>query len=130
MKKKIVQKKSESNKNSKKEVLKDFSQEENNQEKESKNSSKSKSNGSKEEKEEKKADEEKENKSKIKNKNEKKEYKDVLPGEIPEERKVSNPNKLPFKYNCCQTIELAHKMPITAMAYILRRNEIATRSVD
>ena len=126
-------KKSESNKNSKKEVLKDFSQEENNEEKESKNSSKSKSNGSKEEKEEneeKKADEEKENKSKIKNKNEKKEYKDVLPGEIPEERKVSNPNKLPFKYNCCQTIELAHKMPITAMAYILRRNEIATSSVD
>ena len=58
------------------------------------------------------------------------EYKDVLPGEIPEERKVSNPYKLSLNYNCCQTLELAHKMEITTLAYILRRNEIATGSVD
>lgn len=53
-----------------------------------------------------------------------------MPGEIPEERKVSNPTKLPFQYKCCQTIENAHKKEITTLAYILRRNEIATGSVD
>jgi WD40 repeat protein len=53
-----------------------------------------------------------------------------LPGEIPEERKVSNPTKLPFHYKCCQTIDNAHKKEITTLAYILRRNEIATGSVD
>jgi WD40 repeat protein len=60
----------------------------------------------------------------------KKEYKDVLPNEIPEERKISVPYKLSFDYNCCQTIESAHKKEITSLAYILRRNEIATGSVD
>ena len=93
-------------KNSKKEEIKDFYKEE-----------KSSNEDNKEEKKEKKEKKEKE-------------YKDVLPGEIPEERKISNPKKLPFNYNCCQTIELAHKKAITCLTYILRRNEIATGSVD
>ena len=64
-------------------------------------------------------------------KNEKnKKYKNVLPGEIPEERKVSQPSKLAFGYTCCQTIESAHNREITCLAYILKRNEIATGSVD
>ena len=99
---------------SKKEKTQDFSQEE---EKIEKNSSEL--NSSKEEE-----------KNEIKNSKPKQEYKDVLPGEIPEERKVSSPNKLSFNYNCCQTIESAHKKEITSLAYILRRNEIATGSVD
>ena len=81
-------------------------------------------------KEEKSSNKEKSSNEEKKETKEKKEYKDVLPGEIPEERKISNPNKLPFNYNCCQTIELAHKKPITTLEYILRRNEIATGSVD
>lgn len=109
---------SDSEKNSKKEKIKDFSQEEEKEEKESKNSSEL--NDSKDEEDEKK----------IEPVNPKKEYKDVLPGEIPEERKVSNPNKLSFKYNCIQTIENAHKKEITTLAYILNRKEIATGSVD
>ena len=111
-------KKSEKNN---KEKNKDFSKEEKKDEKEKESKSNSESGSSKEEKEK---------KEEIKNKNEKKEYKDVLPNEIPEERKISNPNKLSFNYNCCQTIENAHKKEITTLAYILRRNEIATGSVD
>ena len=66
------------------------------------------------------------NKKKVINKK----YKDVLPGEVPEERKKSKASKLSFKYECCQTIESAHEKEITSMTYILKRNEIATGSVD
>ena len=59
-----------------------------------------------------------------------KNYKDVLPGEIPEERKLSQAAKLSFGYKCCQTIDNAHKKEITTLCYILKRNEIATGSVD
>ena len=112
-------KKSEKNN---KEKNKDFSEEEKNEEKKSQNSKNSSVSES--------SKEEKEKKEETNKKNEKKEYKDVLPNEIPEERKISNPNKLSFNYNCCQTIENAHKKEITTLAYILRRNEIATGSVD
>ena len=71
----------------------------------------------------------KDDKELTKNENKKK-YKNVLPGEIPEERKVSQPSKLAFGYTCCQTIESAHNREITCLAYILKRNEIATGSVD
>ena len=71
----------------------------------------------------------KDNKEQTKNVKNKK-YKNVLPGEIPEERKVSQPSKLAFGYTCCQTIESAHNREITCLAYILKRNEIATGSVD
>ena len=72
-----------------------------------------------------------EDKYKIKRKDDKeqtknvknKKYKNVLPGEIPEERKVSQPSKLAFGYTCCQTIESAHNREITCLAYILKRNE-------
>ena len=104
--------------NSNEEKLKDFSQEEEKEEKESKNSSELNNNSKKE------------GIKDTKNTKSQKEYKDILPGEIPEERKISNPNKLSFHYNCVQTIELAHKKEITTLAYILRRNEIATGSVD
>ena len=60
----------------------------------------------------------------------KKNYKNVLPNEIPEERRVSKATKLSFGYKCCQTIEDAHEKEITTLAYILKRNEIATGSVD
>ena len=60
----------------------------------------------------------------------KKHYKDVLPGEIPEERKISKAAKMSFGYTCCQTIENAHEKEITTLCYILKRNEIATASVD
>ena len=60
----------------------------------------------------------------------KKNYKNVLPNEIPEERRVSKAAKLSFGYKCCQTIEDAHEKEITTLAYILKRNEIATGSVD
>ena len=110
---------SESKEKSSNQKNKDFSKEDEKEEKEEKESQKnSEKNSSEEEKKE------------IKKSIPKKEYKDVLPGEIPEERKVSNPFKLSFNYNCCQTIESAHKKEITTMAYILRRNEIATGSVD
>ena len=59
-----------------------------------------------------------------------KKYKDVLPGEIPEERKISKASKLAFGYTCSQTIESAHEKAITCLTYILKRNEIATGSVD
>ena len=59
-----------------------------------------------------------------------KKYKNVLPGEIPEERKISKASKLSFGYTCCQTIEDAHTKEITTLAYLLKRNEIATGSVD
>ena len=59
-----------------------------------------------------------------------KKYKDVLPGEIPEERKISKASKLSFGYTCSQTIESAHEKEITCLTYILKRNEIATGSVD
>ena len=59
-----------------------------------------------------------------------KKYKDVLPGEIPEERKISKASKLAFGYTCSQTIESAHEKEITCLTYILKRNEIATGSVD
>jgi len=59
-----------------------------------------------------------------------KKYKNVLPKEIPEERKISKASKLNFKYICCQTIESAHIKEITTLAYLLKRNEIATGSVD
>ena len=107
-----------SNKENSKKKFTDFSQEEENEEKKSKNSSKLNK------KEEEKSESEKEIKKNIPT------YTDALPGEIPEERKVSNPTKLPFQYKCCQTIENAHKKGITTVAYILRRNEIATGSVD
>lgn len=110
--------KSSSNKENSKKKFTDFSQEEENEEKKSKNSSEL--NKEKEEK----SESEKEIKKNIPT------YTDALPGEIPEERKVSNPTKLPFQYKCCQTIENAHKKEITTLAYILRRNEIATGSVD
>lgn len=107
---------SESKEKNSKQKITDFSKEDEKEEKESQKISEK--NSSEEEKKD------------IKKSIPKKEYKDVLPGEIPEERKVSNPFKLSFNYNCCQTIELAHKKEITTMAYILRRNEIATGSVD
>ena len=110
--------KSSSNKENSKKKFTDFSPEEENEEKKSKNSSEL--NKEKEEK----SESEKEIKKNIPT------YTDALPGEIPEERKVSNPTKLPFQYKCCQTIENAHKKEITTLAYILRRNEIATGSVD
>jgi len=68
--------------------------------------------------------------NKSKNKESTKKYKNVLPGEIPEERKISKAQKLSFKYTCCQTIENAHEKEITTLCYILKRNEIATGSVD
>ena len=68
------------------------------------------------------------NKEQENNKNKK--YKNVLPNEIPEERKISQASKLSFKYICCQTIESAHAKEITTLAYLLKRNEIATGSVD
>ena len=71
-----------------------------------------------------------ENKSNNKKKVLKKNYKNVLPNEIPEERRVSKATKLSFGYKCCQTIEDAHEKEITTLAYILKRNEIATGSVD
>jgi len=37
---------------------------------------------------------------------------------------------LAFGYTCCQTIESAHNREITCLTYILKRNEIATGSVD
>ena len=110
--------KSSSNKENSKKKFTDFSQDEENEEKKSKNSSELNK------KDEEKSESEKEIKKNIPT------YTDALPGEIPEERKVSNPTKLPFHYNCCQTIENAHKKEITTLAYILRRNEIATGSVD
>ena len=80
-------------------------------------------------KEEEKYKNKKEEKEKNREENNKK-YKDVLPGEIPEERKRSKATKLSFGYTCCQTIETAHQKEITTMTYILKRNEIATGSVD
>ena len=115
----------ENSNNEKKSIKKftDFSHDEEDEEKKSKNSSEL-SESQKEKEKEEKSESEKEIKKNIPT------YTDTLPGEIPEERKVSNPTKLPFHYNCCQTIENAHKKEITTVAYILRRNEIATGSVD
>jgi WD40 repeat protein len=119
--------KSSSNKENSKKKFTDFSKDEENEEKKSKNSSElreSQKEKEKEENKEEKSESEKEIKKNLPT------YTDALPGEIPEERKVSNPTKLPFQYKCCQTIENAHKKEITTLAYILRRNEIATGSVD
>ena len=117
--------KSSSNKENSKKKFTDFSKDEENEEKKSKNSSElSESQKEKEKNKEEKSESEKEIKKNLPT------YTDALPGEIPEERKVSNPTKLPFQYKCCQTIENAHKKEITTLAYILRRNEIATGSVD
>ena len=119
--------KSSSNKENSKKKFTDFSQDEENEEKKSKNSSElseSQKEKEKEKNKEEKSESEKEIKKNLPT------YTDALPGEIPEERKVSNPTKLPFQYKCCQTIENAHKKEITTLAYILRRNEIATGSVD
>ena len=74
--------------------------------------------------------EDKNKKEKNKQQETNKKYKNVLPGEIPEERKISKASKLNFKYICCQTIESAHTKEITTLAYLLKRNEIATGSVD
>jgi len=131
--------KSSSNKENSKKKFTDFSKDEENEEKKSKRksskNSKSSSESSESKKEkEKESEKEKEKEEKSESEKELKKnlptYTDALPGEIPEERRVSNPTKLPFHYNCCQTIENAHKKEITTLAYILRRNEIATGSVD
>ena len=119
--------KSSSNKENSKKKFTDFSQDEENEEKKSKNSSEL-SESQKEKEKEKNKEEKSESEKGIKKNLPT--YTDALPGEIPEERKVSNPTKLPFQYKCCQTIENAHKKEITTLAYILRRNEIATGSVD
>ena len=121
--------KSSSNKENSKKKFTDFSKDEENEEKKSKNSSEL-SESQKEEEKEKEENKEEKSESEKEIKKNLPTYTDALPGEIPEERKVSNPTKLPFQYKCCQTIENAHKKEITTLAYILRRNEIATGSVD
>ncbi len=141
-------KESKSSKDSKDSKDKNSSNSGSSKEKKEKSSKRKSSDSSKEDKKEEEKEEKKSQKSsdssnsvevekkdkkskKSKKETEKKvEYKDVLPHEIPEERKICVPNKLPFNYDCCQTIEKAHSKEITTLAYILRRNAIATGSVD
>jgi WD40 repeat protein len=127
----------EKNENKKNEDSSEKKEEKEKEEKDSSDLSSSSSSKKSEKKTEEKLSEEKiiepniENKSNNKKKKVlKKNYKNVLPNEIPEERRVSKATKLSFGYKCCQTIEDAHEKEITTLAYILKRNEIATGSVD
>ena len=126
----------EKNENKKNEDSSEKKEEKEKEEKDSSDLSSPSSSKKSEKKTEEKLSEEKiiepniENKSNNKKKVLKKNYKNVLPNEIPEERRVSKATKLSFGYKCCQTIEDAHEKEITTLAYILKRNEIATGSVD
>ena len=127
----------EKNENKKNEDSSEKKEEKEKEEKDSSDLSSPSSSKKSEKKTEEKLSEEKiiepniENKSNNKKKKVlKKNYKNVLPNEIPEERRVSKATKLSFGYKCCQTIEDAHEKEITTLAYILKRNEIATGSVD
>jgi WD40 repeat protein len=127
----------EKNENKKNEDSSEKKEDKEKEEKDSSDLSSSSSSKKSEKKTEEKLSEEKiiepniENKSNNKKKKVlKKNYKNVLPNEIPEERRVSKATKLSFGYKCCQTIEDAHEKEITTLAYILKRNEIATGSVD
>ena len=127
----------EKSENKKNEDSSEKKEEKEKEEKDSSDLSSSSSSKKSEKKTEEKLSEEKiiepniENKSNNKKKKVlKKNYKNVLPNEIPEERRVSKATKLSFGYKCCQTIEDAHEKEITTLAYILKRNEIATGSVD
>ena len=130
-------KRKEKNENKKNEDSSEKKEEKEKEEKDSSDLSSPSSSKKSEKKTEEKLSEEKiiepniENKSNNKKKKVlKKNYKNVLPNEIPEERRVSKAAKLSFGYKCCQTIEDAHEKEITTLAYILKRNEIATGSVD
>ena len=69
-------------------------------------------------------------KNKQKNKKmSKKEFNDILEGEIIEKRKTSKSHDLPFKYKCEKTMK-SYEVEITCMIFIQSANIIVTSSLD